>query len=118
MIISIEEFLQMFPEFNNLDLYPQSRIRFWLEFSTQLVNEARWGSLTKYGICFLAAHQLFISNLEGQVLGPSTSQSGEGLSESYGSLINDDWSHYNLSTYGVQYMQLVKVIGAGPIMAI
>lgn len=118
MIITIEEFLQAVPEFNNLDTYPQSRINFWLEYASLLVNEQRWQSLTKFGIIFLAAHQLYIANLEGQIKGPITSKSVDGVSASYDTnFLTANWGLFATSTYGIQFQQLAHMVGAGPIMA-
>lgn len=116
-------FITMFPEFSGTD---QGRITFWLSVAVQLINPARWGTLTNQGIALLTAHYLTIDAqnqtpaTQGTVNGPITSKSVDGVSVSKDvALVTiEKAGQFNATSYGVQYYQLARMMGAGAIQAI
>ena len=114
--MDVPKFLAIFPEFSDLDLYPEEKITFWLDYSTHFVNTARFKQLTDTAIALVCAHQLTLANMNGRVQGNVTGSSVDSVSESYDlSAIQKERSgHWNLTMYGLQYIQLVKLYGAGP----
>ena len=111
------DFLQTFPEFNDPELYPPSRIDFWISIGEQLVNPNRWKKLTNQGISLYVAHQLMLDNMHGRTQGIQSSKAVDGVSVGYN--LNDitkaDWTHFNLTKYGLQYIQLANMMGMGPL---
>lgn len=115
--MTYDDFINIFPEFANLVSYPIARVDFWLDFSKDFVNSARWGTKTNYGICLLTAHQLFMDSRNGQTKGVIKNKSVDSVS--YSADVNlttmKKAGYYNNSSYGVQYWQLSQLFGAGPI---
>ena len=113
-------FLENFPQFNNLSTYPQSMIDFWLDYSVHFINFQRWGSLASQGVQLLTAHNLLLASQGGVFDGLDTGQSVDV--ESYTTEVNailiDGAGMYNKTVYGVQYYQLARLIGAGPLQII
>jgi hypothetical protein len=91
-----------------------------------LVNEERWGALADTGVGLCAAHWLLASAsalaaskkgaLPGQSSGVLTSKSADGMSASYdnSSVMLEGAHHYNLTQYGIQFKDLARMMGAGP----
>ena len=110
-------FVSIFPEFADLERYPVSKVDFWIGFATQFVNTQRWKSLAITGIALLTAHELVINSQGGKVKGLITDRSVDGVDYSVDvaavTIAGD--GHFNGSTYGIQYKQLSRMLGAGPI---
>jgi len=108
-------FLSIFPEFTNLAEYPITRVNFWLSVAVNFVNTQRWRSLTNQGIALYTAHMLKLAELNGEVEGLLTSNSVDGVnySQDVASLTIIGANHYNKTTYGIQYFQLSRMVGAG-----
>lgn len=113
------EFIDTFPEFVNLVDYPKTRVEFWLDFATNFVNTQRWSSMTNYGISLLTAHQLAMEKMtkNGQVKGVITSKTVDSVSYTQDVKLTTyaKAGYFNLTTYGIQYWNLVQMMGAGPI---
>ena len=120
-----DDFRQDFPEFADETKYPDSLVDFWLTVSVSLVNPDRWGVLTDQGIELCTAHHLVLSardeqvasigGIPGQMTGPQSSKAVDKVSASYdtGAATIDDGGFWNLTTYGVRYLTLAKLMGAG-----
>jgi len=129
MTVTVASFRAAFPEFGGptTTTYPDPEVQFWLDLSSNLLDAGRWGSLFDYGQQLFVAHNLSMSfnsktdvaggQAPGQVKGAVTSASVDKVSYSRdaSSVMLPDAGHWNLSTYGLRYRQLVKMIGAGPI---
>ena len=119
------QFVTDFPEFNNATNYPVDSITFWLTVAALLVNAPLWGDLTNLGIELLAAHNLVMEaqslrqNANGAVVGimqgPIASKGIDGVNVSYAveAVKGEGAELYNLTTYGLRYWQLARMIGAG-----
>lgn len=127
MAVTPVSFRESFPEFASLTLYPPQMVQFWLDVAVQFVNEARWATLTDLGVSLFAAHQITLQakaqksaafgQTPGQNTGILTSKSIDGVSASYdvSTATLQDAGHWNLSTYGVRYLQMARMMGMGPI---
>jgi len=127
MTVTVVSFRAAFPEFTDAPTYPQPEIQFWLDLSAKLLNSDRWGELLDFGAQLFVAHNLCLQaasktgaaggGLPGQVVGPTTSASVDKVSYSRdaSSAMDPANGHWNLSTYGLRYKQLLSMIGAGPI---
>lgn len=119
----------VFPEFGDRDKFPDPMLSFWLSVAVKLVNAERWGELTETGVYLQAAHRVVLARREveagargqsvGRTPGILTSKSADGLSASYdvSSVLEEGGGHYNLTTYGIQFVQLARLHGHGGIQA-
>lgn len=126
---SVADFRAAFPEFGSTVKYPDPLVQLWLTFSSQLVNEARWGDLAPMGMMLATAHRLVIAtknsaaaaqNLApGAITGALSSKSADGLSASYevSTVTEEGAGQWNATNYGTQYYQLMRMMGAGPIQS-
>jgi hypothetical protein len=126
MTVTVASFREAFPEFKNEGTYPDAEVAFWMQLGLLLLNAARWGSLLDFGHQLFMAHNLslqFNANLAartgqnpGFVIGAVTSGSVDKVSYSRdpGQAMDPKNGHWNLSTYGIRYIRLVRMVGAGP----
>ena len=120
-----EQFRSDFPEFADTTKYSDASIAFQLTIATSLVNPCRWGVLTDQGIELCAAHFLVLARrdeataevggIPGQVTGPLSSKAVDKVGASYdtGAATIDDAGMWNLTTYGVRFLTLARMMGAG-----
>ncbi len=126
-MVTVAQFRIDFPEFSDPDAYSDASITFWLNISLSLVQEDRWVDLTDMAVELATAHQVLIATRNqdvgngggspGQVSGPVTSKAVDRVS-----VTNDttavtltDGGFWNMTTYGIRFLQLARMFGAGPI---
>jgi hypothetical protein len=114
-----------FPEFANTTTYPDSLVNMWLTVANSLVNPIRWAELTNLGIELVTCHHLAISAKDqlaaavggapGEVKGPTASKGVDKVSLSYdtGAVSMTDAGFWNMSAYGVRFLGLARMFGAG-----
>ena len=120
-------FRQTMPAFTSVDDYPSAQFNFYLKLGAKLLPESRWDDLLDDGLTFFVAHYLVlyardmamvdIGGIGGKVVGNETAKSIDGVSKSMdvsGVMITDA-GHWNQTTYGIQFYQLMQMIGAGGI---
>lgn len=127
MIVTAPAFRGSFPAFSNMTIYPDPVINFWFGLAEISLDAGRWGNLLPYGLQLFVAHNLSLeynANAAGKlganpgfVTGPVTSGSVDKVSYSrdIGAALDPKNGHWNLSVYGLRYIRLVNMIGAGPI---
>ncbi len=115
------------PEFNNTVSFPNAQINFWLGIGNKMLNVARWSDLLDHGLELFVAHHLSLakqneaSAATGGVPGVSTGAvSAKGVDKvtvSYDTSagLNEGAGHWNLTTYGTQFIQLARMVGTGGI---
>lgn len=125
--MDVATFRQDFPEFSDTTKYPDAQVQFWLTVSESLVNPDRWGVLTDQGIELCTAHHLVLAardeaaisvgGVPGLMKGPQSSKAVDKVSASYdtGAATIDGAGFWNLTTYGVRYITLAQLMGAGGI---
>ncbi len=121
--MTASQFLTMFPEFSS---YDPTRISFWLSVASNLINTAQWGALSNQGQALLTAHYLVIDaqnqnpSTQGQVNAPISSKSVDGVSltKEIAQVVVEKAGQFNATSYGIQYYQLSRMMGAGAIQAI
>lgn len=118
-------FRQDFPEFSDPSIYADPQITFWLGVAENLVNRVRWGELAVQGVELITAHHLVlgrrdelassVGGVPGLMTGPQSSKSVDKVSASYdtSAATVDGAGMWNLTTYGVRYMSLARLFGAG-----
>lgn len=127
MSVTESTFRATFSEFASSTTYPTPEVDFWLGLALKMMNADRWGDLLDYGQQLFVAHNLAIqfnakANVDvgqapGQVIGAITNASVDKVSytRDASSIMLPDAGHWNLTTYGIRYKQLVRMIGAGPL---
>lgn len=120
-------FRQTLPAFADEFLYPSAQFNFYLKLGVKLLPESRWDDLLDTGLTFYIAHyltlyardmaQVDVGGTAGKVIGNETSKSVDGVSKSVdiSGVINTDAGHWNQTTFGVQFYQLMQLVGAGGI---
>jgi hypothetical protein len=110
-------FLEKFPQFNDLNKYPEESIQFWFDYSMKFFDIQRWGKFYEDGLYLLTAHNLILAGMNGHISGILTSKSVDSVSAGYdvNSIMYKNAGLYNRSVYGMQYYHLSQIIGAGPI---
>jgi hypothetical protein len=117
------QFRSDFPEFANAT---DAQINLWLTVATALVDPARWDELTDIGVELVTAHHLAIALRNaragaaggagaGAVGGPVASKAVDKVSVSYNTSATqfEGEAFWNMTTYGIQYLQLARMFGAG-----
>jgi len=120
-------FRESMPMFADTDLYPTAQFNFYLNMGKKLLPESRWDDLLDEGLTFFVAHYLtlYLRSMDavdigggdaGQV-GNETSKSVDGISYSMdvSSVSLTDAGQWNQTTFGIQFLQLARMIGAGGI---
>lgn len=118
-------FRQDFPEFADPLAYPDGSVNFYLGLGEMLLPADRWGDTLDYGLELFTAHHLSISSRNeqtaaaggtpGVVTGPQSSKAVDKVSVSYDTqaVSLTDGGFWNMSSYGVRFLQLARMIGAG-----
>lgn len=125
---AVAGFRDAFPAFSDELLYQSEQVGFWFDLAAQMMDAARWGSLYEYGARLFVAHNLSLDGSSaggaggqapGAVQGAVTSASVDKVSYSRdpGSAMDPKNGHWNLSTFGLRYVALVRIVGAGPVQA-
>lgn len=123
--MDVAKFRQDFPEFADTTAYPDAEVTFFSGLAEQLLPECRWGSVWPYAVALFTAHQLVIARRNqqtgaaggapGGVSGPMTSKAVDKVSVSYdaAAVTLEDGGFWNMTTYGIQLLQLARMFGAG-----
>jgi len=119
------DFRAAYPEFADPAAYPDQMVQMWLTAAQSFVNSRRWMELTDLGIGLVTAHNLVlgarnakaaaVGGVPGQMTGPQSAKSVGSVSASYdtGAAVIADGGAWNLTTYGVEYLTLARMMGAG-----
>lgn len=114
-------------EFESVIKYPDSLINFWLKIADKMILVERWDDMKDFGVELFVAHQITLSRsslnaeatggLAGQNLGPANSKSVGEVSVGYDTNMSMELGagHWNLTTYGKQFIRLARMFGAGAI---
>lgn len=120
-------FREAFPAFADITKYPDAEVQFWINLGYQLTaNGFRWGDLQSYGVQLFVAHNLALEAMStgsggggtpGAVVGPLTSGAVDKVSYARNptAAMDPKNGHWNLTTYGLRYIRLVNMVGAGPV---
>ncbi|WP_175908337.1 DUF4054 domain-containing protein [Burkholderia sp. BCC1640] len=123
--MDVSQFRQSFPEFGDTTQYSDALIQFWMTVAVSLVNTERWGELADLGVALVTAHHLAlavkdqkvaaIGGVPGQVTGPQSSKAVDKVSASYdtAAVAIKDGGFWNATMYGVRYLSLAMMMGAG-----
>lgn len=127
MTVTTASFRGAFPAFASTTLYPDPQVQFWLDLSLLMQDANRWSTWIDYGTQLFTAHNLVLEyqsnkagaagQKPGEIQGPVTSGSVDKVSygRNPGPAMDPTAGHWNLSTYGLRYVKLLRMIGAGPV---
>lgn len=116
MAVSLTGFLNTFPEFALAE-----NIQTWLNVAATMHDANRWGELLDIGTYLYVAHNLAINKVGaaggGMASGPVTSRRVDTVSVSTDPSIGSHRGagHFNLTTYGVRYAELRRLVGMGAV---
>lgn len=125
MSLTPTQFRTDFAEFADQTKYPDTLVQTWLTVGASLVNGTRWMELTNIGIELVTAHHLALSvrdqtaaavgGVPGEMTGPTSAKSVDKVSKSYdtGAAALDGAGFWSLSSYGIRYLGLARMMGAG-----
>lgn len=120
-------FRKAFPEFNDTSLYPDESLDFWGGIAETQVNPSRWHNMTERGIYLYTAHELVLASqsaraaaaggMPGGMSGPMNTKTVGSVTAGYDTQLagEKDAGHWNLTTYGKQFIRLARMFGAGVI---
>lgn len=125
MTVTAASFRAVMTAFADQAKYPDPVVQFWLDLAYKRHNADRWGDLLDAGIQLYVAHELALDQasggtaaaVPGQVTGNITSRSVGGVSytRDISSATEPDGGYMNLTTFGLRWRNLVKMVGAGPL---
>lgn len=122
---TVATFRNDFPEFLSSTQYTDPQITFWLGIGNKLLSAQAWGELLDHGLELFVAHHMTMGQQNaastangaapGQNTGVVTAKAVDKVSVTYDASVGifENAGHYNLTTYGLQFMQLARMIGAG-----
>ncbi len=125
--VTPDEFRASLSAFADPTYYPDGDVQFWLTIAGNLVNPDRWGDLAPFGVMLATAHYLTMAGLSrmeaeaggigGLRAGPIASEHGDkvGVSFDTQSAVEEGAGHWNMTTWGKQYIALARLHGAGPV---
>ena len=119
------QFRKDFPEFADTARFPNQQIEFWGGMGEKLISTSRFGSLYTEAVELFAAHNLVLSaqsraaaatgGMPGGSPGAIASKAVGSVNVSYDTAgaMEANAGHWNQTTYGRQYIHLVRLIGQG-----
>ena len=123
------DFLSLYPQFK--DLIPDAALDMYVELGNACVSSGRYHSMWKHAIGLFIAHfcSLYLQSLQPEgasassvlsaaaTAGVVTSESADGVSHSMDlSALTQDlngWAGFKLTTFGVQFATLAKMVCKG-----
>jgi hypothetical protein len=127
-VVTPQQFVADYPEFSDSAKYTVSSMNYWLAVATLLLNPNRFDANTLILATELyVAHNLVIEaqaqdtakagGWPGITKGVINSESAGAVTVSYDTapVIEERAGHWNLTVYGLRFIRLAKLFGAGPI---
>jgi hypothetical protein len=124
LTFDVAAFRKAFPEFGKTELYPTPQVDFWVAFISQQLDQCIWKNSWTMGVSLYLAHELTLARQNTQaaeVGGSPGQQGGIATSKTVGSVTvqydaqsmsEKDAGYWNLTTYGKQFIRLVRIFGA------
>lgn len=124
--MDIATFRANFPEFADVTRYPDATVTFWAGIGERLISSDRWGGMYLQAVQLFTAHNITLAysnardgaaGVPGQAHGQVSQKAVGQASISYDttSAIEEKAGHWNLTTYGRQYIRLARMFGAGAV---
>jgi hypothetical protein len=125
MAVTPESFRLDHNEFKDPNIYSDHDIDFNIGIAGKLLNVCRWDDLLDAGTALFVAHFLVLGarakktsaagGIPGAPVGMLTSKSVDKVAAGYDidSVKMEDGAFWNMTTYGIRFLQLSRMIGAG-----
>lgn len=117
------QFRADFEEFANPVMFSDALITSWINNTSNMLNTQRWGSLATLGQELLVAHNITLSARDqasaiaggapGEMTGAVASKAVDKVSVSYSAVDLQNAYDFGLTSYGVLYLRLARMVGAG-----
>jgi len=119
------QFRKDFPEFADTARFPNQQIDFWGGMGEKLISQTRFGTLYTEAVELFTAHNMVLSaqsrtaaatgGMPGGNPGVVASKAVGSVNVSYDTAgsMEPNAGHWNQTTYGRQYIHLVRMIGQG-----
>ena len=119
------QFRKDFPEFADTARFPNQQIEFWGGMGEKLNSQDRFGDMWVQAVELFTAHNLVLAagivaasaagGLPGGTAGAVQSKAVGSVNVSYDTAgsMEANAGHWNQTTYGRQYIHLVRLIGQG-----
>lgn len=127
MTFQVSAFRSAFPEFSDTEKYSTQMISFWAELAVLQVPQCVWGKMWLNGVSLYVAHEITIAALNqsaasfggtpGVSGGIANTKTVGGATVGYDSntTTEKDAGWWNRTTYGQQFIRLVRIFGTRPI---
>lgn len=114
-----------FPAFVDETIYPDAQVNFYLGLGTKLLSSPRWSDLRDYGLELFVAHNLVLSAMDAEAssagdqpgtnTGAVASMAVDKVNISFDNTasLDEKAGHWNLTTYGKQFIRLARMVGTG-----
>ena len=128
MAVTIASFRQSFPEFADPGVYDGGLITMFTDLAVNAFqNAARWDpNVIDYGTGLFVAHHLVlqarasqtadVGGIPGTVEGVRNNKSVDKVAVGYdvdSVTLNEQASFWNMTTYGIRFLQLTRAFGSG-----
>ena len=125
-------FRQTFPAFADPGKFPDLQLNYWITVANNFLNGSadscngdRWGVNLDYGIGLFMAHHLSLDardavtvaagGIPGELVGPASAKAVDKVSKSMDThaVTFEDEPFWNLTRYGIQFLTIARMVGAG-----
>lgn len=125
--VTPSQFTTDFPAFADATKYSPAMITLWATAADLLLDPTRWGDLYTLGEELFIAHNLILDGMAGAeaargglvgfAKGPVASEGGDKVSISYAvtAAMEEGAGHWNMTTFGMRYWDLMRMAGAGTV---
>jgi len=124
--VTVISFRGDLPEFKDPSVYPDSMVNRYITLGVNFQNQYRWDpSIIDYGTELFVAHNCVLDarnqaaatagGIPGTVQGVQTSKGVDKVNVSYDveKVTLENGSFWNMTTYGVRFLQLSRMYGSG-----
>lgn len=129
MTVDRDAFVTAFPEFGNVDTYPDSQVDFWIAQALLALASARFGRQIDLAVMLFAAHNLALSvpakraeaiapgGAASVSIAPVSSKAVDGISKSYdnGLVAISGAGPWNATSYGQRLYKMLQGANTGPL---
>lgn len=127
MTVTVDSFRAEYPEFADAGRYPSPMLQTAIVLAGKMMDGARWGDLLDHGTSLVVAHRATMrrkamvdatfGKIPGAASGPVSSKGVDKVNMSFDTAaVNEEGAgHWNLTTYGQEYIRLARIIGMGPV---
>ena len=128
--ITYAQFVAVYPEFSNVDVYPQATIStWWIPQAYQQLNVRRFAENMPMAAMLYVAHYLTLGErnaavaraggIPGEARGPTSNKSVDKVSVGYAadSSAIEGAGIWNSTNYGQQLYKMMQAAGSGPFYA-